>query len=608
MQSATLVGVTGLRQNQDGDEVEWRYPWDESYLEMAGVHARSTIEFHPEINAQILTPAWFDASARNLLERVKGEWKPNQGPLIFFGESLGGIILKTALGLAAKTIEYSVIPANTCACVLSNVPCAVASQEEWTHILTGLALPFWSLIPKSFWLSTASTHQFLSKTSSEFVNFARCCEVITLFHPDDVSGAETVNPAPRALVALGLSHERLGAHSSQHCGILPHDAQLDGGKVKMIFGKLERAAQLSHRLRKYMGRLSRLCRTTWIPHLEDTWHNLEVYTGTTQNTDQPVQLFLTDSETRDSELLYSIYKRLLFQRDWSDNVAYFQFTSSDRRQQTASAMLLSIIQQLLACEPGLVSVVEEFENDKPPDSGTATAAVEVTHDKSSNGSASGHDFGDPAGEIFRVEGSLWRLLQSMLRMSKSTSIHLIISSLNECSVDNINALLGKLLDLLPVVPVPFRIYCSADSGSNIAQRATIRYVEVAAMPQFQTARSEYAQSLTSRLVSQNPELDIAKAEIKEYLETSAGLLHASLCAHSIHTKLVDAPISEKAIRHGISLLGTTLETTVRYMITNSPSWVSLVLKWLLCAHRPLTCPELAVALALDKQSTYTYRL
>ena len=59
--------------------------------------------------------------------------------------------------------------------------------------MTGLALPFWSLIPKSFWLSTASTHQFLSKTSSEFVNFARCCEVITLFHPDDVSGAETVN-------------------------------------------------------------------------------------------------------------------------------------------------------------------------------------------------------------------------------------------------------------------------------------------------------------------------------------------------------------------------------------------------------------------------------
>lgn len=578
LENITLVVVPGLR--DDDDDVQLRYPWDKHWLHRMEVF-RKPIMFESGLSLRsndrdILSPEWFELAAKRLLQEVK-EKREKDDQLVFFGESLGGIILKRALTLAETTEEYAEISRDVCACVLLGVPHGVPFVEAWKQVVVEVVIPFWRSLPSRFWASTTALPEWLNSVSSEFVRIAFGFDIVTVYqndpdYDDEFRVCDVYKDVhkidAKSSPVLYLPHERLLERSPDLKRVAKFGNSSEA-EVKVIFQHLMRAAEILPQSREYMRRLSHLCPFIPIAELGNTRGIIQHIQSRLNREGVSAVVLCGSRGIGKSTCSYHIYKNLLSQRDPSARVTYFAFDARDHRRRSVFSMLVKIIQQLLACQPDLVpSIQDALSND----------------DKN----------------IRWTEGNLWIQLRFIIRHSDCKSIKLVVDSVSDCDAENLKEFLRNLFELQFAAPSRLKIVSTAAIDTPVPDLSFIQRLNIADIKEFQEVRTAFRGQLADSLVLENPKLQASRAKVKECLTQSEGLLHSILIAHRIRG--IDSASSPACIDSELARLKTDWKHTITGMVSHDPPWLARAVSWMLFARRPLKSSELAVAMALEDWS------
>ncbi|KAI9689797.1 MAG: Ankyrin-2 [Bathelium mastoideum] len=558
LMNVSPVVVAGLRDDKD-DTIEYS-AWENYWTERLRVPDFPTIiTFDPGLNendkeSDILSPSWFNRMARNLLEEVRS--KREQGKqLAFFGESLGGVVLKKALILAHTEEEYADI-------VLLGVPGTIPSPRLWTQILMSLILPFWQSLPPTFWSSTASLPEYLDRISSEFVSVAFRMQVITVhdFHALTEFRRSHETPYPR----LYLSHELIIGYPSWSKHVAKFD-RYDNDAVEEIYQALSRAASVSPDSRDYLRRLSLTSSSTEIFHLEKVRKTVEEVITQLHCDDVSAVIIQGPHGSGKHTLLYSVYSKLLFHRTPSISIAYFSFDSWDHRRRSVSTMLAEIIKQLLACEPELLMSLQKIlSNDDE--------------------------------ETQWTEGNLWVQLRFIIRTSSCSTIYLVIDSLSDCSTADADCFIRDLFNLRFAALERLKMVCSNTATLVGFTTPAIVPLDLFDLREYKDYVADFQDGLVDELVAENPKLESSRTKVKECFKKSQHFFHSTLLAHRMRTiSSLSRPVD---IEEDLSGLDQGWEGTITNMMSAAPPWVATAVSWMMLVHRPLRPTELAVAFSL----------
>jgi ankyrin repeat protein len=263
------------------------------------------------------------------------------------------------------------------------------------------------------------------------------------------------------------------------------------------------------------------------------------------------------------------YQQLVSHRQPMESSAVFVLDEWDHRSEPVSAILRSIILQLLSCEPELVHLVQ------PP-------VLDDTKDTMAR----------------QTEGNLWIQLRLIVRITKCKRMTIAINSIDSCAGKDYRGFLKALFDLQLMASSRLKILCTTETDAmNLVDSNALGMVSlnVQDLPGLKTAKAAFQTRLAHNLVSMS-RFEAIKDEVAACLAKSESFLHASLIAHRI--RLVESLSSPVHVRRELDGLGTNLEKTVLGIVATCPPWVRTAVAWILFAQRPLKTEELAVAVAL----------
>ncbi|KAK4141642.1 ankyrin repeat-containing domain protein [Dichotomopilus funicola] len=628
-------------------------------------------------------------------------WAHSHQRLVFCGENLGGIIVKRALTLAGTD---TTIAQHTCACILLGVPHKAPSLEAWRQTLTSIVLPFWTALPDGFWQTTADLPAYLKRVSSEFIPVAFSIAIVSICQDGASAAVDT------SCGVLGVSHEHVVLRDSAvRFSQIGRFNPSQRGAVDGVFSIVKAAASASSPALTYLKTLARLSphthapsHTSYISRTPYTAHSLS-NSPLVQATVHPLLDAITATLPEipantvainlygargigKTTLSYALHEQLLRGRAVRVNsgptpelglgsgpgmrpglgvvsdpkigsapkkeyIAYFAFDTHDHRRRSVRAMLVKVIRQLLASEPGLANRFMERERGKKwwkqeeepgrvdeqekkekeekegEESGEETEAEMKTAPTSPTGpttptptmattrkqdSPDTHGLSPHLDRTRWTEGNLWIQMRSTLRHLPSAShTHLVLDAVDTCDTPLLHDFLRDLLDLRFAAAGTLTIWFTSVArleimpveGSQTGKRRSMGtgtgetwHLDIERMPDFEACRSDFQATLAAQITSLSPKFRATQPELRACLDAAENFTHANLLAHRIRG--IDQLSRPQCVSAGLEEIKKGWEETITAMVQGAPGWVVGALVWMLFVRRPLGLDELAVAVAL----------
>lgn len=269
-----------------------------------------------------------------------------------------------------------------------------------------------------------------------------------------------------------------------------------------------------------------------------------------------------------STFMVHIYESLFLNHQSQQTVLFYALDSRDCRQQSMSALLTTVIQQLLSREPELIPIDEQACADDGED-------------------------------IQWSEGSLWVRLSSLLRRAQYSPIILVLDCSRDCNPGEWSRSLQSFVELTQMAAGRFKTVCAVDSRTvdDKFSKSISICLDLDHSPDIKDTWVHFKADLVAQLKSENPNLSISGVSVNRCFDGSEGFLHSALIAHRIRS--ITALSSPECIGTELAKISGSLEKTVLAITSQVPSWWAKAVAWLLFVRRPLKETELSVAVALE---------
>ncbi|KAH7000576.1 hypothetical protein EDB80DRAFT_618126, partial [Ilyonectria destructans] len=550
--------------------------------------------------------------------------KATDRPLVFIGHSFGGNLIEQAIICASQQGSgYTEIAGSTVGVVFLGTPHRGSAAAAWATLITSLAPPQFSSekrilkdLEERSGTSTDRLHDFSRWLFHESVSVVCCYEQLLTDYGSRVgsiggmlSFKELVVPEASACID---GHHKIPLHAD-HFKINKFYG-LNDPSFKLVYPEIERMVRSARDILKQRcspkpipmdqgatsGDLRRCLQEMRVTNPRDILSDIQAQKGKrVGNTCEWIlsrQEFSAWGASKDSQFLrligspgigktmmstflIEVLKRKV-EKSPDKLFAYFLCDDKDEKRKTPTAMLRSLLWQLLLQKNELFRHIQsDFEKHKN------SRVFE---------------------SLFENFSALWRIFQDMLRDEHAVEVFILIDALDECDSSTRNALLYGIRELFQASPNPtekFKILitCRPEiddikyelDGTGVSLRMDSSEVN--------TDLSSYIEVRVEDLAKRKKYAEHVKASIKEALESQAGgtFLWVSLMLKELEKALdFEVPRKLKHLPKGLN------ETYTRILDDNIPKErredARFLLLTMVAARRPLKKKEIAASFAFWK--------
>ncbi|GAW22631.1 hypothetical protein ANO14919_121730 [Xylariales sp. No.14919] len=259
-------------------------------------------------------------------------------------------------------------------------------------------------------------------------------------------------------------------------------------------------------------------------------------------------------------------------------VISFTFDTKDKTRRTTFAMFATLNYQLLCRRPELFSHVERI-------SGVFINAN--TSDERSK---------------LRVD-RLWVLFRTLVSCPEHGGVICVLNSIDKCDPSG-NKFLEEYMLLWQSLPSAPRLVVTSLNGTTISGNVpNVAVIDLDSVVEYRADVNKFVQLEVERLIKRRPAFTKFIERIKTLLDSGSTTLGAAKLTLEILYQ-IQVPSTARGIGQALTSMSSKLDDLYDEMMSinqeRNSVWGQRVLSWMMHAIRPLTVPEMSLALALGE--------
>ncbi|KAH0558880.1 hypothetical protein GP486_004486 [Trichoglossum hirsutum] len=493
-------------------------------------------------------------------------------PIVFIAHDLGGSIVKQALVIANNESKYWPIAAHTRRLVFFGTPHRANDMHSWGDLVFNIAFASTQRLGSGFSIAVREAAKALMELSEDFYAIAGKYSILDIY----AEGPGSAVVGKHAATLDILCEERIARKGDHHtfCKFAREDKQL-----KLLCGKIESASlslnkdyvECLHTLSTLYREICQFTRSPKLPRTLEWVLSHDTYRSWLGSS-RPCILHLHGHQGSGRTVLSQFLLQSLREAYVGSKtiVVYFSF---DEHRNSALELLASIGSQLLAYEPSLFCKVHHiYEQMKNHPSWT--------------------------------EVELWIFFRTLI--TERNEVFCIINAIHECDSSR-ERLLQNLVTLRDATETMFKVIIISGTETDIHNSlASCCEIDLDVQEEMQVNMKRFIENGVSQLIQKRPPLNEFEGAITESLSShDTDLLGLSLTLKQIESsKVQPAPVSMRKMLQSLPrTVPDTIKTILRSIDAEYHTWARKALTWILFAFRPMKVTELAIALAIDTDST-----